>query len=413
MQYALLLLDQGRFKSAELELRKVLSQNPENGEAHAYLTLALLGQKRNKEAGIEVKKAMETDPENPYFLYLLAYTEYSLRNYKKADEALQKAVAFDPTQADYYYLAGTLAQVKSDWKSALSYADKGLSVNPESTSCTLLKADVLVKLGRRKEADDLVYSVLRQNPENEDALLSKGWICLEESNPGKALEFFSEAARINPESEGAKQGIVTALKAKNFIYRMVFYYYLFMSKLTGKAQWVILIGLYLLMRVLRSAAKSNPEIAPFVNPVLGIYIGFIFLSWAADPFFNLFIRLHPLGKYALSTNEKTASNGIVVTLLLALLCVIGFVLMKDQSFIMGALGFLFLVIPIAGTLGRGSSSQKNILIAYTSLLVVALIGGIILSITGSPLGMTVFIGFMIGIFVYTILANMLTAGSAA
>ena len=44
----------------------------------------------------------------------------------------------------------------------------------------------------------------------------------------------------------------------------------------------------------RSAAASNPEIAPYVTPVLVTYMTFALLTWVGDPLFNLLLRFSRL-----------------------------------------------------------------------------------------------------------------------
>ena len=57
-----------------------------------------------------------------------------------------------------------------------------------------------------------------------------------------------------------------------------------------------------LMRLLRNLGRTTPEIQPFVLPVVGLYMLFLFFSWTAVPLFNLLLFLNRHGR--LSLNEE-------------------------------------------------------------------------------------------------------------
>ena len=58
------------------------------------------------------------------------------------------------------------------------------------------------------------------------------------------------------------------MKARNIIYRGFLAYFLFMSRLSSKVQWGILIGGYIGYQVLRNVAANNPTMAPFLTPFI-------------------------------------------------------------------------------------------------------------------------------------------------
>ena len=56
-------------------------------------------------------------------------------------------------------------------------------------------------------------------------------------------------------------------------------------KLSGQAQWGILLGLYGGHYLLRMAAQGNPALAPWVTPLLVAYGLFALMTWIARPLF--------------------------------------------------------------------------------------------------------------------------------
>jgi len=56
-------------------------------------------------------------------------------------------------------------------------------------------------------------------------------------------------------------------------------YFLWMGRLSGRAQWMIILGGYFGYQGLRKVAASNPTLSPWVTPLLIAYIVFALMSW--------------------------------------------------------------------------------------------------------------------------------------
>lgn len=149
---------------------------------------------------------------------------------------------------------------------------------------------------------------LARGPENALSHTVQGWNYLESNRPREALESFRTALRLDPDLDYAKRGMVEALKARNWLYRILLQYFLWMGRLSGRAQWGVVLGLYFGSRLLLAAAKSYPALEPFVLPIIVLYVIFCVLTWIAQPMFNLILRLNRFGRYALSKQQIVASN---------------------------------------------------------------------------------------------------------
>ena len=82
-----------------------------------------------------------------------------------------------------------------------------------------------------------------------------------------ALEHFREALRLNPSLEWARAGLVEALKARYPVYGLLLRYFLWMSTLSRRAQWAVILGACS-FRALRAVATNNPALAPWITPLL-------------------------------------------------------------------------------------------------------------------------------------------------
>jgi hypothetical protein len=137
------------------------------------------------------------------------------------------------------------------------------------------------------------------------------------------MEHFREALRLDPQSGWAKAGILEAIKARNVVYRWMLAYFLWMGRLSTGAQWAVIIGAYFAQRFVRAALRAQPELGPVLWPLLVLYFAFVLMTWLAYPLFNLMLRLHPLGKHALSPEQRLGAN--VVGTCLGLAVVLGIV----------------------------------------------------------------------------------------
>ena len=369
LQRGLLLYQQARYEMAETELRQALGAEPDDAYAHALLALCLIERKRPDDATSEARQAIHLAPDMPFAHYALAKVLYDRDAYDAARSAIEEAIRLDPQDPDYRFLLGAIHFDERRFEEALRAADEGLAVDPEHDGCTNLRVMALVKRGRTREATDVTEAALARDPENSATHANRGWTLLEQGSANDALGHFREALRLDPENEWARAGIVEALKARNPVYAVMLRYFLWMSKLSRQAQWGVVIGGYFANRLLTQAARSDPDLAPWLLPFRVLYVTFVVLTWTAEPVFNLLLRLNRFGRLALSREQIVESNWIGSVMFLALLslgaCVVwGF----DSPFLMAAMVFGFLIIPIAGTLKTSPGRSRRGMWIYTGVL---------------------------------------------
>jgi len=368
VERALLLLRQGRYDMAEESLQRELAATPDDPFPHALLALCRSERKQHVSAIEEAKAAVTGEPDNAYYHYVLAQVLHNADRNAEALRSVEEAIRLDPEDAAHFALLGSLRFEKKDWKGALEAADEGLSKDPENVSCANLRAMALVQLGKSDVAQDTLGTALERDPENALTHANRGWVLIHEGKYKQSMESFREALRLDPTLDWAREGIVTALKAHNVVYGAILRYYLWMSKLSTRTQWLVLIGGVFLVRFLRNAQRQNPSIAPYTQPIIWAYFVFVILTWIADPLFNLFLRLHPFGRHALSRKEVHASN-CVGGLLLGALVLFGIALASGSDFLaVSAAGAAAMTIPVAATFNSETLRRFQILGLYTAAL---------------------------------------------
>jgi tetratricopeptide (TPR) repeat protein len=405
---AQILFEQQRHALAETELHQELADDPNHPPAHALLALCLSERQEYAPATREAEMAVHLAPDLPFAHYALASVRYHRDHYPEAEAAIDEAIRLDPENADYHSLRSAIHYEQRRWPAALEAAEEGLHVDPEHVGCNNLRAMALVKLGRRAEAGATIETALARDPENGVTHANQGWALLEQGQPYKAMEHFREALRLEPELEWARQGIVEALKARHLIYRLMLWYFLWMAKLSYKAQWAVIIGGYIGYRLVLAQAQAHPRLAPWLWPILGVYIAFVILTWTAKPLFNLLLRLNRFGRLALSREQILASNLVGSCLLLALFCVGAWLWTGNiDLLIFGAGGSCLLIIPVAAIFDLPVGWPRWVMVAYTAAMALVGLLALALLLLGSPLFILPGALFLLGVVLDTWVANAL------
>ena len=414
-QRALLLHDQRRYEDAERELKQVLAGDPHNAEAHAMLGLCLAQRKAYLEASAEADAAVGLAPDVPFAHYAKASVLLQRDRYDEAAAAIHEALRLNSFSPEYYALQGRIRFVQRRWADALESAENGLAIEADHAACGNLRAMALTQLGRKEEAGAALGESLARDPHNAVTHANQGWTYLHRGEHKKALEHFREALRIDPELEWARAGMVEALKARHLIYRIMLRYFLWMGRLAGRARWGIIIGAYIGYQVVLRAAQAQPRLAPFLYPLVIVYVVFVYLTWTASPLFNLLLRLNRFGRYALSREQRIVSNWVGGSLLLAIVSAITWLVTRQLAAGIAAVYFLLMVVDLAGALRTPKGWPRWVMALYTAAEAVVGAGAVAAFYFGLKLesetildnAKTLAMTFLIATFLQSIVANVL------
>jgi tetratricopeptide (TPR) repeat protein len=368
LQRALVLYEQGRNELAEQELRQELATDTESPLAHAVLALCLSRLERFDEATAEARAAIHAAPDLPLAHYAHASVLHDRHRLPEALAATREAIRLDPSEPNHYALMSQIEFERRDWPAALAAAEQGLALDPHDVSCTNLRALALQKQGRLDQAMVTSQAALARDPENATTHAVHGMTLLGERQPKKAMEHFREALRLDPNSPFARQGIVEALKARNIVYRWMLVYFLWSARLSRGAQWGIMLGGYFGYHALASLARKQPELAPWIMPLLVAYIIFALMTWLAYPLFNLALRLHPFGKLALTPDQTRGATWVGAWLLLALCPVAAWAFSGNLTWLGLALVLGTTLMPLSAIHRCDKGWPRWSMIGYTALV---------------------------------------------
>lgn len=368
MERSRLLLEQGRYDLAEKELRRQLAEDHQDALAHALLAFCLMQQQRLPEAEREAREAVGLAPDAAFSHFYLGQVLDHRDRLDQAAAAYEEAIRLDPEDADFQAALASVRVQQRRWDEALAAAERGLELDPDHDGCTNLRAMILAQTGRTGEAHSTLDDALARDPENAFTHANRGWTLLRESRPKEAIEHFREALRLDPTLEYARIGIVEAMKARNPVYRPILRFFLWMGSLQGRTQMWLILGLFLGMRVIRQVSRSNPSLAPFLLPLVGIYLVFVLLTWVADPLFNLLLRFDRFGRLALSREQVQASNWFGGILGLALVLTLVAAATDSGDLLLVAVGIGILVLPVTAVFRCRPGWPRRTMAGYTALL---------------------------------------------
>jgi len=384
IERARLLIKQNRFQLAAEELTRVLAEDPEDPLALVLFAESLSYLKRHDEACTNARRAVHLAPDWDLAHYVLGVALWRADEDKKALVHAREAIRLDPEDADHFALAAAIHESLYDWKAALAAADEGLARDPENVGCLNRRTTALTKLGRRDEAVRTSKGALHLNPESSASHANLGWTLLHQGKRQEAMHHFREALRIDPQNSWARGGMVEALKAGNPIYGMMLRYFLWMSSFSRRTQLALIFGALFGYTLLGSVMAGSPALAPLAGLLALIYLSFVFLTWLADPCFNLMLRLHPVGKHALFRHQIRAANwfGAGVLICVAFLVLLQIPLGAAPSIQTWILPF-FLLFPVHifslarpgwPKLAAGGVALAALALLFTSLVLPGLLG---------------------------------------
>lgn len=314
LERARVLVEQGRHKDATQQLQQILHHDPGNDYALSLMGRCLYNQKKFDEGMGFIKQAITIRADEDYYFYLLAFGHYYKDENLAAQRMLNKAIELNPYTADYFGLSALICIEEVELKTALKKANEGLAIDPENITCLNARATALNKLKRTDAAIETMRTALEQNPENEFTHTTIGWNFLEKGRHKEAAYHFREALRLHPNLENAQAGLKQALKSKIPPYRWLLQYSFWISNKGKNLQWILPIGLFVLVRVVIGALGKDSQLSTAVMVVMAAYFLFVLTSWVINPIANFTLLFNKDGKFALTNSEKWSAISSVSAL---------------------------------------------------------------------------------------------------
>ena len=391
------LTSQGRFAEARQFCETVLEEYPDLPFLQLTYARVLFNNEEYDKCRRITEGLLNDDPEDANALLLSIHLDLHDKNVEKAESKAEILIEQVPDSAVAYYLMARVKMEKNSYDKALEAINIALQIDPEDVDAINYKIQIDRLIGNNNKVS--IDNALHLDPENPSSIANHGIQLLHQGDVKGALERLSEALTLDPNNAIAQHGMREAMKSKFWLYRMFYKVGILAARLSGKNLWVIIIGAYIGLRVLKGVAKSNEALQPFLNPIIFVVVGLFYLTWILDPLMNLYLMMNKFGRHLLSKKEKTSATLVGGTLTAAVICLLVFLLTKTDNILMLGIVFFVSIIPFSSFLDPvNESTRKKLVIGMSSLFVIGLIGAVIGSL---PLS---FIYFG-SIFIYQFLIN--------
>lgn len=410
LERAQLLLEQSRPADAENEAMQALAIDPAQPAALAVLALSRAAQSKHDAALGAAQEAVGLAPDAPYIHYVHGFVLHRMDREEDAFRAVQESLRLDPHNPESFSLLASVELTRRRWPAALDAAERALEIDAEHVDAANLRAMALVRLGRKDEAMATVDFALNRAPEDAFSHANQGWNCLHQGDPRRAQDHFREALRLAPGLEYAREGMLEALKARNPVYRALLAYFLWMGRQSNRFQWAFIVGIYFGTRMIRGLAATQPDMKWVWWPLLGLLYAFVYLSWTANPMFNLLLRFDRFGRHVLSPDQRIATNWFGAAFGLMIAALAWWLVQDDITGLSAAIALAFLSVCVAATFAR-TGRHRKILASYTLALVAVCAAGSLLALFQNQLAAVFVPVFVLGFLGFQILSNVLATKS--
>lgn len=354
------LLSDGQRDEALARLDRVLREEPYQGGLFALRALICAEAGRLAEAGEAARQGREIAPEHPFVHYAFGAVALQQGSMMEAIEAAREARRLAQDYADAALLEARARVALGQWDSVRSLAAAVVEREPDNEEAALLEA-IATESSRDGSLDPERWKRLgEQFPLNPVARAGSGWIRLEAGQISSARAEFEQALAVDPSLSWAKSGLVVALKARNPVYALLLRFFLWFGRLPPRTRMIVLVGGLLGYNALRRTAAAQPELRPLIVPVLIAYLGFVALTWLADPLLNLLLMTRPEGRRLLDADQRRAALLVGTCLALGATMGITGALADAPRVMLGGLGVGLGCFAIAAAYSREGRKRQQL-----------------------------------------------------
>ncbi len=278
-------LDVGNYNGAMDPLREILGREPDNGGAHALLSVCLYNMKRIHAAHHEAGAALAAEANSPLPHYAMTMSLMGLGKNREAEEHLNILLEMDPEDPDYLMIQAELYELTGREKEVGGVLRRALELAPDNPAVkTAIGTDCLER-GKRDVAEAIALEVLEEYPEHQDALTLMGFICLRRGDIEGAREHAIWALQQNPTDHDVLR-LLSAIKArKSRLLGLWWRYHAWISELGQSRAILVLLGAFILYRMTSIHLNQNDH-ALMAGAIHFFWIGVCIYTWIGPELFR-------------------------------------------------------------------------------------------------------------------------------
>lgn len=205
VQSAKTYLEKDQLRTAVIELKNALQEDPNNAEARVLLGTTYLRAGDPVSAEKELQRAAELGAKRDQWLAPLGE---ALLWRNKADEVLERlqvqAGDARSLQLQIHVARASAALAKNDMEAARKEFEQAKAIDPNNAKVLLLQAHLVRQSGDGEQATQLVERAIQADPRYVDAYLMKGRLLYFHGQYDQAIDAYKQATAINPHNPNAR-----------------------------------------------------------------------------------------------------------------------------------------------------------------------------------------------------------------
>jgi len=202
LQRAETLIDLDRGAEAEVMVRGLIAQRPDDAAALRLLTQALIAQDRHDEALPIAKRAVAADPDHEQGHRLLAIVFVERHDYRGALGAALEAVRLAPHLWHTHYVLGMARRIgphHDDPAKALAAAHRAIELAPHESNPHNLAGICYSDMDQPDHAERAYREAIRLDPTNAMALNNLGALGINQGRLSRGTKFLTNALSVQPQ----------------------------------------------------------------------------------------------------------------------------------------------------------------------------------------------------------------------
>jgi tetratricopeptide (TPR) repeat protein len=212
------LLDQGKLAESETLLRRYLSANPQNADAHYLLGYALFREQKAKDSLDEFTAGAKFRRPRADELKVVAADYVMLNDYSDADKWFTQVVAETPEDADAWYLLGRTRYNEGEFAGAIAAFEHALSLRPRYVEAENNVGLAWKELNDRDRAHAAFQTAIDwqgDSPVDAQPFLNLGRLLAEAGNNEQAAGLVARALSLAPSNPSAHEELGKIYLAMN------------------------------------------------------------------------------------------------------------------------------------------------------------------------------------------------------
>ena len=246
----------GQLDGAIDTLREALTDDPDLGEAHAWLAACLIRKRRLHAADMEARMALTLEPDMILSHWVGAELGLAKRDFESAGRHIEALLARAPEQSAFHLLKARWLSLSHREAEILPVLERARECDPEDPDTLAELAQWHCRKGDLAEAVRYATEALTLSAENQAALIAMGHVLLAQGDTEGAREHALAALQSDPEDTGAL-GLLTQIKARSNPLLGLWWRYAAWGQRVGPTQNIIVLLIaFVVYRVLTIATAD-------------------------------------------------------------------------------------------------------------------------------------------------------------